>query len=71
MNAREFFYLVSRMRNAQKEYFLRRDQRDLRHARALEGEVDREITRTKEIISRLESEQTQEPAEPHLTYDMI
>lgn len=49
MTAREFFYLVSQMREAQNEYFRERDQRTLRRARALEIEVDKEIARVKAI----------------------
>lgn len=51
MNAKEFFYLVSQMRQAQSEYFRTRDQATLRRARALEGDVDDEIARVKAIIA--------------------
>lgn len=54
MNAKEFFYLVAEMRLTQKRYFQDRDPRVLRAARALEGEVDREIARVKEILTRRE-----------------
>lgn len=50
MNAREFFFLVSSMRRAQRDYFNTREQLDLRRARALENEVDREIDRVKQIL---------------------
>lgn len=50
MNAREFFYLVAQMRRAQRDYFNTREQLDLRRARALENEVDREIDRVKQIL---------------------
>lgn len=50
MTSREFFYLVSQMRDAQKSYFKTRDNVTLRAARALEGDVDREIRRVKEIL---------------------
>ena len=50
MNAREFFYLVSNMRRAQRDYFNTREQLDLRRARALEIEVDKEIDRVKQIL---------------------
>lgn len=50
MNAREFFYLVAEMRDAQKRYFKDRDQVVLRAARKLEGLVDAEIRRVKEIL---------------------
>lgn len=49
MTAREFFYLVAQMREAQREYIQERDQRSLRRARALEIEVDKEIARVKAI----------------------
>lgn len=55
MTAREFFYLVSNMRNAQMEYFQKRDQQLLRVCKYLEGEVDKEIARVKAIVK--ESEQ--------------
>lgn len=51
MNAREFFYLVARMREAQRDYFETRDQRLLRLCRKLENEVDGEIARVKTIVS--------------------
>lgn len=49
MQAREFFYLVAQMRQAQRDYFKNREQFLLRRARKLEGEVDREIARVKEL----------------------
>lgn len=52
MNAREFFYLVSSMREAQKNYFATREQNVLRAARKLEIEVDQEIARVKDIINQ-------------------
>ena len=60
MNARQFFDLVSSMRSAQKEYFaLRKEKADqttvkeaLRHSPDLEGKVDREIERVREILLR-------------------
>lgn len=52
MNAREFFYLVSNMRQTQKEYIRTRDPRALRACKAIEREVDDEIARAKEIESR-------------------
>ena len=55
MNAREFFYTVAQMRNAQKEYFKTRSQSVLRAARKLEIIVDHEIARVNAII--------EEPAE--------
>ena len=49
MNAREFFYLVSQMRDAQNEYFKTRDRRVFMAARKYENMVDLEIRRVKEI----------------------
>ncbi len=54
MNAREFFYLVSNMREAQRNYFATRQQNVLRAARKLENEVDAEIARVKDIINQRE-----------------
>lgn len=52
MNSREFFYLVAQMRAAQCEYFATKSQRALRKARALEGDVDREVRRVKAILNQ-------------------
>lgn len=51
MNAREFFYLVSNMRQAQNEYFRTRDPKVLRACKAIERDVDEEIARVKDIES--------------------
>lgn len=51
MNAKEFFYLVAQMRDAQNEYFRTRDRQVFRAARKLENMVDLEIRRVKEITS--------------------
>lgn len=58
MTAREFFYLVSNMRNAQMEYFQKRDQQLLRVCKYLEGEVDKEIARVKAIVKEQDGEQS-------------
>lgn len=50
MTAREFFYLVCQMRAAQKSYFKDRTSQHLRAARALEGDVDREINRVRGVL---------------------
>lgn len=50
MTAREFFYLVKQMRQAQREYFRTRSPEKLRAARALEGDVDREILRVADLL---------------------
>lgn len=51
MTAREFFYLVAEMREAQKAYFETRDKKVFRACRALENDVDREIRRVREIVN--------------------
>lgn len=50
MNAREFFYAVAQMREAQREYFKTRDHNVLRAARKWENTIDLEISRTKEVL---------------------
>ncbi len=45
MDARQFFNLVSEMRNKQKEYFKTRTQSALKESKALEKRVDDEIAR--------------------------
>lgn len=50
MNAREFFYYVKEMRDAQKRYFKTRDQVVLRAARKLETIIDMEIERVNQIM---------------------
>lgn len=57
MTPREFFYLVASMRAAQISYYASRrnhespddQQRKLRACKALEGDVDKEIYRVKQI----------------------
>lgn len=51
MNAQEFFFKVIEMRDAQKTYFKTRDQRDLRLARKLEVDIDREIDRVRGLMA--------------------
>lgn len=51
MTSREFFYLVAQMREAQRQYFKERDQLVFRAARKLENEVDKEISRVREILA--------------------
>lgn len=64
MTAREFFYLVAQLRQAQRDYIKARSQDNLRRARALEGDVDREIKRVKLIISDQEREAAEDPGAP-------
>lgn len=51
MTAKEFFYLVSSMRDAQKRYFQTRDRAVFRAARKLENLVDEEIDRTHQVLN--------------------
>lgn len=51
MTAKEFFYLVSSMRDAQRRYFQTRDREVFRAARKLENLVDEEIERTHQVLS--------------------
>lgn len=50
MNAKDFFALVSRMRDKQKEYFRTRSTSVLQESKWLEKQVDDEIKRVNEII---------------------
>lgn len=54
MTAKEFFYLVASMRDAQRRYFQNRDQVVLRAARKLENLVDEEIERTYQVLNAKE-----------------
>lgn len=49
MNPEQFFNKVAEMRETQKAYFATRDPSTLRKSKALEGEIDREIKRVREI----------------------
>lgn len=49
MNHEQFFNKVAEMREVQKAYFATRDPITLRKSKALEGEIDREIKRVREI----------------------
>ncbi len=49
MNAKEFFDLVVRMREAQKNYFKTRSQGFLNESKKLESEVDNEINRVNKV----------------------
>lgn len=49
MDAREFFYTVAQMRDAQKRYFKTRDRDVFIAARKLENIIDHEILRVKDI----------------------
>lgn len=51
MTAREFFYLVAQMRDAQRRYFTTRDRDVFRAARKYENMVDNEIARTNQVLN--------------------
>lgn len=50
MSPKEFFDKVSRMREAQKEYFRTRSGRALSDSKRLEKEIDGEIERVEKVI---------------------
>lgn len=50
MNARQFYDLVVRMRQKQKDYFCSRTSSDLRLSKELERQVDAEIERVQKLI---------------------
>lgn len=51
MDAREFFYMVSQMRAAQKAYFKTRSPNVFRAARKYENLIDAEIERVRNILN--------------------
>lgn len=51
MTAKDFFYKVATLRYYQKEYFATRSRDSLEKAKALEKEVDAEISRVNSILS--------------------
>lgn len=51
MNAREFFYLVAQMREAQTAYFKTKERHVFMAARKLENMVDSEIRRVRDIVN--------------------
>lgn len=57
MNAKQFFVLVSKMRDAQKMYFKYRSDERLQEALRLEKEIDQEILRVNLALSQKESEE--------------
>lgn len=57
MKARQFFDLVVEMRQAQKAYFKRRTQENLKTSIAIELQVDKEIQRVLKILQTKELEE--------------
>ena len=64
MNARQFFDKVAAMRDAQKEYFKTRTATALNKSKALEREVDEEISRVRAVL------EARKPKQPEL-FDSI
>lgn len=54
MNAKQFFVLVARMRDAQRQYFKHRTNDNLQTALQLEQDIDKEILRVKLSLSQQE-----------------
>ena len=54
MNAKQFFVLVVRMRDAQRQYFKHRTNDNLQTALKLEQDIDKEILRVKLSLSQQE-----------------
>lgn len=52
MNNKEFFDLVSKMRAKQKEYFKYRNKTLLNESKDLEKQVDDEISRVNDVLSK-------------------
>lgn len=52
MKAREFFELVSRMRDLQKQYFATRDRQILQQSKQIERQIDEEICRVRNILAK-------------------
>ena len=59
MNAKQFFDRVTIMRKYQKEYFRTRSQAVLKLSKALELEIDAEITRVNALMEKEQKEPIQ------------
>lgn len=66
MTPQEFFQKVAEMRQAQKRYFKMRTSLDLAQSKKLEKEIDNEIERVNQILSK-RNEPTQEDLFPEMT----
>lgn len=51
MDAKQFFRLIEKLRNKQKEYFQTRTQTALKESKQLEKAVDDEIDRVNKILN--------------------
>ena len=65
MTPQEFFQKVVEMRQAQKRYFKMRTSLDLAQSKRLEKEIDNEIERVNQILSK-RNEPTQEDLFPEM-----
>lgn len=54
MNAKQFFVMVARMREAQRQYYKHRTNDNLQTALQLEQDIDKEILRVKLSLSQQE-----------------
>ena len=54
MNAKQFFVMVARMRDAQRQYFKHRTNDNLQTALQLEQDIDKERLRVKLSLSQQE-----------------
>ena len=54
MNTKQFFVMVARMRDAQRQYFKHRTNDNLQTALQLEQDIDKEILRVKLSLSQQE-----------------
>lgn len=58
MTDQEFIILVKKMRDAQKSYFKNRLNRDLQESKALEKQVDHELSKITSGVTHLRKETT-------------
>lgn len=76
MDAKAFFELTAQMREAQKNYFktpkeaYRQKQEYLKLSQRLEGEIDKEIKRVRDILAR-EEYKKQNPTLPGFDEDLL
>lgn len=59
MNAKQFFDLVDTMRAAQREWYSTHNYNVLSRAKQLEGQVDAEIARAKQVLESHRPVQTE------------
>ena len=63
MNNRQFFDRVAQLRRFQKEYFRTRSKLALEQSKALEKEIDNEISRIQQLLST-QAQQSSEAGQP-------